>query len=223
MKLPEDKQARMKVLILIAIGTVAVLYVAQLGVKSLRKSKKAKTARLQELEEQQKKATLEIRRMPRDLELNRETVKKIKEISDKFVLKPVLGNYLLKAREIIEQYAKKLDIVLEDIREAGISQVPRRRGRKTDRTFHIYTARVTLDCGFHDIARFLREIKSSNPYLCVASLEIAGRPKEPEEHKITFDVQWPIWADYEMPGRLEEQLKEEEGEEEDVEETGEES
>jgi len=214
MKLPEDKQERMKIFALIGIGVLIVVVLAYLGIKSLRESKSTKTATLEELHKQQKSANTEIDMMSRDNSVNRETVTEILEISDKYVLRPVLGNYLLKAKEILKKYENKVDIKFEEIRDAGISAVPHGA-----RVYNIYTTRIMIECSYHDLIRVIREIEVDNPYSCVTSISIATSANDLEKHRIKFDVQWPVWADQEKSVELAKQLKdigesEEEGEEE---------
>ena len=202
MKLPEDKQERMKIFALIGIGVLIVIVLAYLGIKSLRESKSAKIATLEELHKQQKSANIEINMMSRDNEVNRETVTEIIEISDKYVLRPVLGNYLLKAKEILKKYEKELDIKFEEIRDSGISAVPHGA-----RVYNIYTTRIRVECSYHDLIRVIREIEADNPYSCVTTISIATLADDPEKHTINFDVQWPVWADPEKSVELVKQLK----------------
>lgn len=209
MKLPEDKKERAKILALIAVGAVGVLYmVIQVGITPLLKSKQAKIARIQELKEELKKARREIDQVPRNRKKNYEGLLRIKEVSEKYALHPRLGNFLLVVTDILEKRAEKLGIELESIREIGISEIPQNSSKGKENAFKSYGVSVALTCSFHDVICFLREIESSNPYLCIFGLGITGQPEEnPEKHRVSFNVQWPIWADYEMPARIEEQLQ----------------
>lgn len=207
MKLPEDKKERTKILVLIAIGVVVVLYLAIIGVvnPALRK-KNERTVRVQELRDDLKKARREISRMPRDRKQNDKTVAKIREVADKYVLRSRLGNFLLGGRETIERHAKNVDVELETVREIGIAEIPQSGKKKSGNAFKSYTIRVAVNCGFHDLLRLLRQLEKSNPYLCVSSVGITERSGTPAKHTVSFDVQWPIWADNEMASKLEQQL-----------------
>ena len=209
MKFPENKKEQIKILGLIGMGTIGVLYmVVQLGITPLIKSTQARKTTIKELEKELRKVSGEVAKIPGNCKKNYETLRNIKEITDKYVLQPRLGNYLLGVTEIVENHARDIDIELELINEIGIFEIPRSSGL-ADNTFKCYRTRVTLECGFRNIVRFLRAIETANPYLCVANLEITGQPEEyPEKHKIKLNIEWPIWSDSTMPNKLEKQMKE---------------
>lgn len=212
MNLPEDKSERAKVLVLIAIGAAAVVYaIVQLGIMPMIKAQKQGAARIIELQEALGLADLDIEQMKRDKERNKQTVQQIVDISEAHFLRPSLGaNYSLSATGIIEKHAQLAGIQLDFVREVGISEIPNPPLQTTERTLKAYTTRVTMQCGFHALSKFLEGLESDNPYLCVVGLNIAGQPaKDPENHVIVLEVQWPVWADQNTPDELAEQLKEE--------------
>jgi hypothetical protein len=212
MQLPNDKQQRIKIAIVAVLATTLVLLGLWQGVLNpLSRSRKAKNARLVECQESIQQAREEIRAAARQFKLNMENVQAIKEVSDKYVLHPILGNYLLGATEIIERQARSLGLQMEPVRETGISEIPSPRSSKAPNALKSYTVRVSLDASYHDVVRFLREIENSNPYVSTVSLAIVGQPEtNPEKHKVTFEVQWPIWADPETPSSLQQQTLEKE-------------
>jgi hypothetical protein len=204
MKLPEDKQQRVKVFIMIGLAAILVgLGIVQGIINPLIRSRKTKQARLEECRTGLEQARRDIRAAAGSLAQRMQTVSEIKTISDRYLLAPVLGNYLLGASAKIETMAQDLNIPIEPVREVGISQIP---GGKDVAS---YTVRVNVTCSYHALLRLLREIESSNPYVCVTSIVIRGQPeRDPESHNVSLEVQWPIWADPDVAAQLEEQLKE---------------
>jgi len=166
--------------------------------------------------------------MSSDQEANTEIVREIRDASDKYVLRRRLGNLLLGARETLEQHAAAMDKAkIETIREIGVTEIVRTSSKKKKKrrrkaaaagpatSFRIYTVRIELTCGIHDVVRLLHSLESGNPYLCVSSLAITGQAGMPADHRVTIEVQWPIWADPDVPIELWEQIEEgEEAEEE---------
>ena len=210
MKLPEDKKERMKVLVLIGIGVVAVLVGLYFGITRLVGMKKGWQANIKTLEERIRKADLEIDPMSKDRKVNMEALLKIKDLSDKYVLKPRIGNnYDISAREFIDLDAQKVGMPIPPatltISGASVGDVP---GGGKGALVRTYTTRVTLTCSYNDVIRFIKQIQDSNPLVSVLNIAISGRgAKEVENHLVTFDVQWPIWADQEMAGRLDAQVR----------------
>jgi hypothetical protein len=204
MKWPEDKKERMQWLVMIGIGTVVVLYVAvQFGIMPILKSKKAKLARIEELKVEIANAEKEIKQRTKDEAENKEVLQKIMDISEKYVLKPVLGlNYKITAGEVIEPVAKKQGLKIDSLRQVAIGVEASQSSLKA------FTARTVLSCGYNDLVKLIREIEASNPFLSVIAVTVTSQgPESPEKHLVTFDVEWPVWADTEMPAKLSKQLK----------------
>ncbi len=213
MKLPENKQERTKIFIMIGLGVALVLLgIVQGIINPLRNARKNKLARLEECKSGVEKARKEIRAAARSFNRRMQTLKDIRDISEKHILHPVLGNYLLQATDIIEAHAGDLGVSIEPVREVGISDIPLDSNNKdVERLLKAYTVRVNLAASYLNSLRLVREIEENNPYACVTSLIIRPRPSEDvERHSVTIEVQWPVWADPEFPGEIKEQLKEEE-------------
>ena len=209
MKLPEDRGERMKVLALGAIGIAAVAYaVIQLVILPLLGGKQEHTERIDELSDELGLAEMEIAQMAKDSVANRETVSEIKEITDKYVLLPRLGNYRLGATESIEQHALAAGVELDAVREIGMSEIPKGTDDKFDHLLRAYTVRVTVHCPYTNLVGFLAGLEQSNPLLNIPDVTIAGQPQaDPENHLVNFSVQWPVWADPNTPGELNDMLR----------------
>ena len=211
MKLPEDKQQRTKLLIVIALASILVILGITHGIIGPSvKYKKDLRARLADNSDQVAAAKDQIRRVSRAFAADRERVARIVELSDEHVLHPVIGNYLLSATEIIEKHAQALDLKTAPLREVGISEIPRPRKSKIENALKCYAVRVSLSCGYDDLCKLLTSLEQDNPYLTITGLGITGQPDtDPERHSVTFDIQWPVWADPGTPDELRQQLNSE--------------
>lgn len=215
MKLPENKKERIQYLVLFGIVGVAVLYLAvSAGIKPMLQYKKESRARVEELNEDIRKADLKIRNIQTDLAKNTEVLAQICDETDAHILRSeletaVTANYLDVAKTIINRVAGTAQVPLESISEAGISEVPQNPARPTKNILRSYGIRISMKGGYTDLIRLLNAIEASNPYLCVTELTISGQgATEPEIHRISFKVEWPIWADEATPGNLKQQLAE---------------
>ena len=220
-KWPENKQDQIKYIALIAIGAVVVVVLlVMFAINPFIKAKRDHVAGLTELTTKIENAQKEIEKKPFELKRNTEALNKILQISDAHMLKPVLGrNYLLGATPIIERHVKALSIAMaKPPSEVGIGDVVQPQTVKKGAPLpavKTYTARVNLKCSYADVVRIVRALESENPYITIAGLSIVGTPAtDPENHNVTFDIQWPIWADEETSASIRQQLKKSSEEEE---------
>lgn len=213
MKLPENKKERMQMLGMgAAVGIAAIYALVAFGIKPILNSKKAKETRIVELNEEIAKADRTINASGADRKFNIETIKKILAITDTHILKPGLGdNYQLGAEAIVEKHARKAKVNLKEskfeTRGLGVKAIPKVTNRRESNALNFFVLRIIIEAGYHDVVRFVREIESANPYLAVVSLSIVDIPKQPELHKITMDIQWPVLAEPELDDELRAQLK----------------
>jgi|GEM_PF-1704424 len=220
-KWPENKQEQTKYIALIAIMAIVVIVVLVMFViNPFRKAKADNLTALLDLKAKIENAQREIDKKPLEMKRNTEMLNKILQASDAYMLKPVLGrNYLLGATPIIEKHVKALSLTLvKPPTEVGIGDVilPQtvRKGSPLP-TVKTYTARVNLKCSYANVVRLVRAIESENPYVTIAGISIVGAPLvDPENHTVTFDIQWPIWADEETAASVRQQLKKSSEEEE---------
>ncbi|MDA0991000.1 MAG: hypothetical protein O3A51_09640 [Verrucomicrobia bacterium] len=211
MKLPDDKNERTKVLALIGIGCFAVLYGIVVGViNPLKAKKKDRIARIAEIREELTSAQRDMDRMMRDRAQNVDVLRAIVQTArgDGYILEPRLGNYELGARAYIEERAAEAGVIVNDINEIGISQIPKNPRKVIENSLKSYSMRVDLTAGLHDVISLIQAIEERNPYICIANLNVAGRSSDPAKHTVTFEVQWPIWSDPNMGQVLEQNLRE---------------
>ncbi len=206
MKLPEDKTERNKIFILVAIAVAFIGYGGHMFVISPFLAKRQESnVRVEELEEKLWRANKDIDITPLNLDKNREALTHILEISEtkRQILRPNLGNYLLVAADIIGRHADALGLEIESINETVASGNPVSGNDDANAPrFKAYSVNVSLTCGLHDTRSLIRAIEMENPYLCITRLGVIGRPEDPMRHAVSFDVQWPIWADPTHPVRL---------------------
>jgi hypothetical protein len=204
MKLPTDKKERMKVFLMIGIGVALVLFVGIFyGIAPVLKSRSDTQAKILELKAQLDQAVKESKQSQPDIAKSREALLKLKNISEKYLLRPILNSYVLPAQDVIETEAKKLGIKAA-VTEVSLGEIPGRQSTKTK----AYTAHVALECGYNQFIKLVQRIEAANPYFCITAISITGQPaKDPRRHSITFDIQWPTWVDLEMPDKLDAQLE----------------
>jgi len=207
MKLPADKKERTKILVLIGMGVIVVIVLIfqmpVIGIQPILKAKKAKKARIEQLKVDIANANKEIEQKKKDTDENIDTLQKIKNTADKYVLVPELMNYEIPAGNYIDEIARKLNLKLEPKRPLGISS------ETAQAFFKTFTMRIALECSYDEVVSFIKEVESGNPLISVANISISGQlpPKDIEKQMVSFDVQWPTWADPEMPAKMAQQIK----------------
>lgn len=197
MNLPTDPKKRMQVLVGIGVGVLAVIVaVIYFGVMPTLAAKKAMQGEIQSLQDEIDSAQKKIDQMPKDREKNREVLTKTREITAKYFIRPVLTSYPLRVNELIEPEVRKLGLAMDaSPRDMGVMDLPEPPGVK--KMIRAYTSRISLQCGYNDLRKLVRQIEESNPYLSVLAISIAaGDPvKSPEAHAVSLELQWPTWGD----------------------------
>jgi len=205
MKLPEDKKQRTQILVLIGIGVlafiIALFQMPVIGIIPIMKSKKEKQEKIEKLDVDIGKANKEIKQQERDKVENLDTLQKIKDLADKYVLVPELGNYEIPAANYIDAIARKLNLKIDSKRQQGISP------ETAQKFFQTFSLRISLECSYDNAVKMIKEVEAGNPLISVANIAITGQPAPKiEQHLVSFDVQWPVWAEQETPARIAKQL-----------------
>jgi hypothetical protein len=211
MRLPEDPKEKLKILVLVAIGAVAVLYtLVTVVVKPFMTRKAENTESIAKLQEQLTDAQRDLNRMWLDRDRNTKVLRSLVELSnDKdYLLHPRLGNYELGAREYVEAAARRVGVELEAVREIGLIQLPQDPAIKEPRSLKTYNLRISVQTGLQHLIALLGAIENGNPYLCVSGVSIDTQPANPARHQISFELQWPVWTDPLMAQDLERRLRE---------------
>jgi len=179
-------------------------------IRPLLNTKAKRSERLAKIEKELETTRREVKTASRELAWNREIAKELLQISRQYILRPQLGNYLLNARDYIEDQAGRVDLAVDTIREVGITDVPRPRKSRDEPALRIYTVRMNLTAGYHPLVELIRSIERSSPYLCLSSILVTGQPtRSPDVHTVVLDLQLPIWADPELAQALRRQIESE--------------
>ncbi len=208
MKLPSDKDKRNKIFIAIGIAVAAIGYgVYTFGVKPVVAKRQVAYARISELEDLLWRGRKDIDMIHHHRRQNWETLSEILEISEtkRQILRPNLGNYRLVASHIVGRHAERLGLKIAAINQMTPSDRKPGPGAKSDPNaprFRAYTVNVSLSAGLSDLALLIGALERENPYLCISRLGVIGNANTPEQHNISFDVQWPIWIDPSHPMQL---------------------
>jgi len=213
MKLPEKRSERLKLIGLIVVVVLAAFYGVYVAVSGHFARVREQATKIDELKRKLEAAQTAVKQMERDLGANAMIVDSIinTALRQGGVLRDRLGNYLLSAQEILETYAKRSNVSLDTITEVGISQLPQMGSKGQAGNFRGYTVRVGLQCGLHELVRLFANIETNNPYVSVLGLSIVGQPDKPDRHSVSFEIQWPIWADTSLPAMLETQVQQNAG------------
>jgi hypothetical protein len=208
MRFPSDKDKRNKILMGIGIAVAAIGYgVYTFGVKPMVAKRQVAYARISELEDLLWRGRKDINMINHHRRQNCETLSDILEFSEtkRQILRPNLGNYLLVATDFVGQHAERLGLKIAAINQMTPSDRKLVAGAKSNPKgprFRAYTVNVRLSAGLSDLALLVGALERENPYLCISRLGVIGNAKTPEQHKISFDVQWPIWIDASHPMQL---------------------
>lgn len=213
MRLPENKSDRQKVLALIALGVAAVAYALWAGVVApLRQGRDESMKKVAELEVEMRTSRAQVSRlaeMQRDLA---ETMRNLSERSERDMLHPRLGNYLLQAREILMRQGSAAGAENIAVAEIGLVDPPNppkaapasagdspkaAKAAKVAKAYAVkaYSVRVTAECGTDAFVHWVRALEEENPLVALSQFTLAAQPDDPQRHQVRFDVQWPVWSD----------------------------
>lgn len=197
MKLPVNKKDRIQVFVLIGIGVVAVLYaVVQLAVLPFLASKQKLRDSLQTKKAKLEKAGRELNYAPSIKTEFDSVTGELDRIIANHVLRPILGSYLVGVTETLEGMARSCDIKVDEIQEIGVREPPRTGKKDTAaRAFKSYAVQLSAKISYEQAATLIRKLEEMNPYVCVSELRITGQPDNPEQHRVTVRIEWPIEAE----------------------------
>lgn len=215
MKLPAGKKERLQILILGAIVAVGVIFGLFQIMTKLAKSHKETRSKIAALQEDFKKANLEIE-MARGIQQKSAGVKAaIREVDRLYILKAQFDNYFLNVQDYLRRLAVEEGIIDPQVSEIGQLNLPA-KDTQTRRVFRIYSVQLSGSAGYEDVVDLIGAIETNNPYVFVSGITISGQGT-PETHSVGFRVQWPIWEDRSIVTNFVEDTSAEEDMEEDSE------
>ena len=197
MRLPENKKARQKMLALAGLLVAAAAYGVWVAVyEPLRSGRDEARSRTEELEMELRTARALIRRtgdQQRELE---ETTRELLESSERHMLHPRLGNYLLQAREILARHGQAAGVEGIQVVEVGLVELPKsaKQGGRAP-AVRAYSARALAECGLDALEAWIGALERENPLVAISHLTVAAQAANPEAHLVRFEVQWPVWIE----------------------------
>ena len=210
LRLPADKDQRNKVLFIIGLFSVGVLYVIiAFGIIPYRANVRAGRERLKELEDRIWQAERDIRQIPTNRERNIETLKHILDVSEseRYILQPSLGNYLLVAEAQLTQIAEQAGVTIRNIRETSRPPPATQVRPNQLPVMWPYGVSFTMENSIHDLIQFFHTLQEQNPYISVVNATVAtGSAQGPARHTINVTLQWPVWIAVDHPNRLSAEL-----------------
>ena len=200
MKLPTNKKERIQILVLIGAGAVAVLYaLVSLAILPMIASFKSSTLRLTEKRDRLELIDRALKQKERRQTEFDGVSNNIPMYSEKYVLRPKLGSYLIVVRENLESLASACGLQLEPAAEVGRSEVPGKNADGSKRSLLTYGVRVSATGGYNELLRFFRALERQNSMVCITELAVLPRASNPEAHTINATIQGPIWGEPEKP------------------------
>ena len=206
MKLPDNRNDRIKVLVLVAVGSIGVVYGVAFGlIRPLMARNQKLTDDMDRINRNLGSSAVLISRIETTRAENIAIANEVRDISARYLLKPRHGNYLIGATRYMEQCTDP-DSGIQSINELGVSVLETREPSagpdQPKKTFKSYTAEITAKCSMNALARLLNRVETGNPYLCVSKVQVTSDDRDPQRHRVTFRVQWPIWGDLEAEETL---------------------
>jgi hypothetical protein len=87
---------------------------------------------------------------------------------------------------------------VDGIQEIGVRDPPRTSTKgAAANAFKSYSVQVSAVATFEASWSFIKKLEEMNPYLCVTEIRITGQPDNPEYHRLTLRIEWPIEAEAE--------------------------
>lgn len=192
MKLPDNKNERIKILAMIAMGGIAVLFaIHQLIILPAIESYKKSATMLEKKQDEQTTMTLELRKAQKvQSEFN--TVGAQVQTLSLYLAQPILGTYLIGIQSGLEQSANEAGLRFNPASEIGFAEIP---GKKKDGSKYLiksYSVRITGTGGYPQLLALVRQLEESNPLLYISELSINSQPSSPESHQINCSIEWPV-------------------------------
>lgn len=195
MKLPENKRERVLVFIMIGMGVVLLCYaVFQLGILPVLEAKKKTEAELGDYQDKLAKARKELSFASQISAEYNAAAAQIEKISSENVLRPILGSYLVGVTETLERLAREVSLKVDDVQEVGMQSFPAKKKDGFPPAFRSYSVQAGGSGSYEQIFSFVKLVEERNPYVCVTEIRISGQGDNPERHRMSLRIEWPVEA-----------------------------
>ena len=196
MRLPDKSKNRSKMLAVAGLALVAAAYGVWMGVYNPLSDKRDEANRQAEkLEGEMQTARLQIRRIPEIQQDVARTTRALWTASERNMLHPRLGNYLLEAREILAEHARAAGVEALEVAEIGLVDPPQLPKKTKTYQARAYAVRVSAACSYDAFLTWMRAMETANPLLALSHFTVAAQADNPQKHLVRFEVQWPVWVE----------------------------
>lgn len=126
----------------------------------------------------------------------------LRDIDEKYILKPDYGNYLIRAQDCAKRIAAACNITNVDavnpVGELVIppSASPPKKGQKL--RVKAYVVEVAVRATYDSLVKLFDLVDADSPYFLITGPKIAAG-QDPVLHTVTFRLYWPIWSDTKIP------------------------
>ena len=195
MKLPATKRERVLVFIMIGVGIVLLGYtIFQIGIIPVLEARKKTEGELEDYKEKLAKARKELSFAAQiGAEYNAVSAQ-IGKLSAENVLHPILGSYLVGVTETLEEMARQVALKVEDVQEVGLQDFPAKKKDGSPPAFRSYAVQASASGSYEQTVAFVKLLEERNPYVCVTELRISGQSDNPERHRVSLRIEWPVEA-----------------------------
>lgn len=195
MNLPANPKEKWLMVALIGVIALVVIFViVQWGILPLLDSKRKLEGALVERREKIQKAKLVLDYHAGIQSNYDDVISQMEKIKLHNVLRPILGSYLVGVSEQIEAVARATGVRIDEIREIGVVNVPRKEKNAALLAFKSFAVQVNGEGAFEAIVAFLQGMEARNPFYCVSDLGITGQLDNPELQRFSVRMEWPIEA-----------------------------
>ena len=207
---PSQKRVLAGVAAVAAVAVVVMYVILPMNRKVAEANQKAR-----DLNAQNDRSFLRIRNVPRLRAENRQLGDEVAAITNRFVMRPILGSYPME-RHLFEIVGED-GFHVSSCREVGLVETPtlspaeleKNKGKKPPkgkkgppkpkRYLSRYKMEIQGEGRYADIVRLIKTLEEENPYFAVVSLRIVSNPRRPELHDVTLSLEWPVEAPDEAP------------------------
>jgi len=193
MKLTAEKKRQMIVYSAVGCGAIVILgAVIQFAIVPVFESQKNLLEQLDTQRGKLKKAKRQLDYLPGLRNNYNDVAGQLAKIRTETILRPILGSYLVGVSEQVETVARETGLKIDDVREIGVAEIPRKNKSDSPSLFKVFAVLVYGQGSFESISRFLVRMEEVHPFLCVNDIGIVGLPDNPEVQRLTVRMEFPI-------------------------------
>jgi len=192
MKLPLGKKERLQILVIALLVVIGAIWAAiQFVVLPMSKSRREAQTTIGEKEDALKAGDAEIGSATGTDEEAGDIKATLREIDEKYVLKPEYDNYMIRAQACVDRIMTNCGVSVDSLYMVGKQDMPPpRKGSKP--VMSAFVADITAKASYEALIKLLERIDDESPYFLVSPPRISGGA-DPLVHTVTFRLYWPVW------------------------------